>query len=121
MCTSSAPCTTATAPTTVPTAARPNPRPPFHLLHPHPRHTDSNKSLRESSVASGKKERIVLCVDDDEINQMILQGMLRSQLYRWGGEGGELGVVVVVRAIGQQCRTWQRDAAVGGEGQGCAA
>lgn len=35
-----------------------------------------------SSDSNLYKEKVILCIDDDEINQMILQGMLRSQLYR---------------------------------------
>lgn len=37
-----------------------------------------------SSDSNLYKEKVILCIDDDEINQMILQGMLRSQLYRCG-------------------------------------
>lgn len=26
----------------------------------------------------------VLCIDDDEINQLVVQGMLRAMVHRWG-------------------------------------
>ncbi|MEW5309073.1 MAG: hypothetical protein WDW38_000984 [Sanguina aurantia] len=45
------------------------------------------------------QQRLILCIDDDEINQMILAGMLRSQLYsshtpipdRWSPSGSDRG------------------------------
>jgi CheY-like chemotaxis protein len=29
-------------------------------------------------------EPLVMCVDDDEVNHIVLEGMLHSQNYRWG-------------------------------------
>jgi hypothetical protein len=30
-------------------------------------------------------EPLVMCVDDDEVNHIVLEGMLHSQNYRYGG------------------------------------
>jgi hypothetical protein len=35
-----------------------------------------------SNAVTGRNEVVVLCIDDDDVHQMIMQNMLSSQQYR---------------------------------------
>ena len=37
-----------------------------------------------SSAVTNRKELMVLCIDDDDVHQMIMQNMLSSEQYRYG-------------------------------------
>ncbi|KAG2487725.1 hypothetical protein HYH03_013724 [Edaphochlamys debaryana] len=54
------------------------------LAGPSP-HLDGVGGLERSSSpgASGGDMRLILCIDDDDVNQVVLQGMLTSQHYRY--------------------------------------
>lgn len=39
--------------------------------------------------ASGSQGPVVMCVTDDEVNHIVLEGILQSQNYRWGGLAAE--------------------------------
>lgn len=46
-------------------------------------------------------ERVILCVDDDEVSQVVLQGMLRSQQYRYlKAKSGAEGLALVMGGPG---------------------